>query len=123
MEEKSDSDDRDNRDKKDLQSQQEENLLIVKVRSALVGCIIGQGGSNIKQLENESGAKIKVTNKINYIVNISLMNVNNCLQIVTVLENDAKRLETSFQITGDPEKAKEAERLIKKIVEEYKEGK
>ena len=90
-------------------------------------CVISETKSALDRIAEENllvqQDRMKVTNKINYIVNISLMNVNNCLQIVTVLENDAKRLETSFQITGDPEKAKEAERLIKKIVEEYKEGK
>ena len=43
------------------------------------------------------------------------MNVNNCVQI---LKDDDNGTEASIQITGDPEKAKEAERLIKELTEE-----
>ena len=54
---------RDNRDKKDLRRSQlfEENFLIVKVPSGLVGRIIGHGGYKINELQDQSGAKIKVS--------------------------------------------------------------
>jgi hypothetical protein len=42
------------------QSQPSGNALIVKVPSALVGRIIGRGGSKINELQDQSGARIKV---------------------------------------------------------------
>ncbi len=41
--------------------------------------------------------------------------LKNCLQI---LKDDDNGTEASIQITGDPEKKKEAERLIKELVED-----
>ena len=54
-----------------------ENSLIVKVPSDLVDRIIDRGGSKIKQLENESGARIKFGKliKLTHIVNISPMKI------------------------------------------------
>ena len=54
-----------------------ENSLIVKVPSDLVDRIIDRGGSKNKQLENESGARIKFGKliKLTHIVNISPMKI------------------------------------------------
>lgn len=41
-------------------SQPPENALIVKVPSGIVGRIIGRGGSKINELQDQSGARIKV---------------------------------------------------------------
>jgi hypothetical protein len=49
-----------NFDSENRQSQPPENALIVKVPSGIVGRIIGRGGSKINELQEQSGARIKV---------------------------------------------------------------
>uniref|UniRef100_A0A0N8BTU9 RNA helicase n=1 Tax=Daphnia magna TaxID=35525 RepID=A0A0N8BTU9_9CRUS len=68
------------------------NTLIVKVPSGSVGRIIGRGGAKINELQDQTGARIKI------------------------LKDDDNGTEASIQITGDVEKQKEAERLIKELV-------
>jgi len=68
--------------------------IIVKVPSDCVGKIIGRGGSKIQDLQEKSGARIKVP------------------------RNDDGAYEVDVQISGDPDKQAAAEALIKELLNE-----
>lgn len=68
--------------------------LIVKVPSSCVGRIIGRGGAKIAELQEKSGARIRVP------------------------RDDGSGYEVDVQITGEPEKQKAAETLIKELLDD-----